>query len=149
MAWAEKDHNDHSVSAVCRVTNHQTRLPRATSSLALNACRDGASTTSESAEHALLQGGCRGHTKNLSYMCEKVLSRAGVCWAVYHSSAEKAPGRPRCGLPVLQGSYKQEGEWLFMRVDGDRTRGNSFKLRHGRFRLDMRRKFFPQMVVTH
>ena len=32
--------------AVCRVTNQQTRLPRATSSLALNACRDGASTTS-------------------------------------------------------------------------------------------------------
>ena len=29
-----------------RVTNHQTRLPRATSSLALNASRDGASTTS-------------------------------------------------------------------------------------------------------
>ena len=29
--------------AVYRVTNHQTRLPRATSSLALNASRDGAS----------------------------------------------------------------------------------------------------------
>ena len=32
--------------ATCRVTNHQTRLPRATSSLALNASRDGASTAS-------------------------------------------------------------------------------------------------------
>ena len=32
--------------ATCRVTNHQTRLPRATSSLALNASRDGASTIS-------------------------------------------------------------------------------------------------------
>jgi len=32
--------------AMCRVTNHQTRLPRATSSLALNASRDGASTAS-------------------------------------------------------------------------------------------------------
>ena len=30
--------------AMCRVTNQQTRLPRATSSLAWNACRDGAST---------------------------------------------------------------------------------------------------------
>jgi len=30
---------------MCRVTNHKTRLHRATSSLALNASRDGASTT--------------------------------------------------------------------------------------------------------
>jgi len=30
--------------AMCRVANQQPRLPRATSSLALNACRDGAST---------------------------------------------------------------------------------------------------------
>jgi len=24
----------------------------------------------------------------------------------------------------LKGAYKQEGEWLFTRVDSDRTRGN-------------------------
>ena len=29
----------------------------------------------------------------------------------------------------LKGAYKQEGERLFTRVDSDRTRGNSFKLR--------------------
>jgi len=32
--------------ATCRVAHHQTRLPSAKSSLALNAFRDGASTTS-------------------------------------------------------------------------------------------------------
>ena len=49
----------------------------------------------------------------------------------------------------VKGAYKQEGEQLFMRVDGDRTRGNGFKMRQGRFRLDTRRKIFPQRVVTH
>ena len=49
----------------------------------------------------------------------------------------------------LKGAYKQEGEWLFMRVDSDRTRRDGLKLRQGRFRLDIRKKFFTQRVVTH
>ena len=48
MAWVEKDHSAHPVPTPCyvMVVNQQPRLPRATSSLALNACRDGASTAS-------------------------------------------------------------------------------------------------------
>ena len=49
----------------------------------------------------------------------------------------------------MKGAYKQDGEWLFTRVDSDGTRGNGFNLRQERFRLDTRRKFFTQRVVTH
>ncbi|GAB0207666.1 hypothetical protein GRJ2_003232300 [Grus japonensis] len=47
----------------------------------------------------------------------------------------------------LKGAYRKDGEGLFIRECSDRTRGNGFKLKEGRFRLDIKKKFFSMRVV--
>ena len=49
----------------------------------------------------------------------------------------------------LRGSYRKEGDGLFRRVCGDRIRGNVFKLKGGRLRLDISKKSTTVRVVRH
>ena len=47
----------------------------------------------------------------------------------------------------IKGSYKKEGDRLFSMVCGDRTRGDGFKLKEGRFRLDIKKKSLSVRVL--
>jgi len=49
----------------------------------------------------------------------------------------------------LKGAYKKDGHKLPSRAHCDRPRGNGFKLKEGRFRLDIRKTFFTIGVVRH
>ena len=49
----------------------------------------------------------------------------------------------------LKGTSKKDGDKLFSRAFCGKTRDNSFKQKEGRFRLDIRKKFFTMRVVKH
>ena len=49
----------------------------------------------------------------------------------------------------LKGASKQEGEWLFPREGCNRRCRSGLQVRQGRFKLDLRMKFFPERLVRH
>jgi len=75
--------------------------------------------------------------------CEERLRELGLL-SLENRSLE---GDLTAAFQYLKRAYKTDGENVFSKACCDRTRRNGFKLREGRFRLDIRKKFFTTRVV--
>ena len=77
--------------------------------------------------------------------CEDRLRKLGL----FSLEERRLQGDLLVAFQYLKESSKKEGDRFCSRVCGDGTRGNGFKLKEGRFRLDIRKKYFTARVVRH
>jgi len=76
--------------------------------------------------------------RGLEYLSsEERLRELGLFWL----EKRRLHGDLTAAFQYLQGIYRKDGENIFSRTYCNRTRSNGFKLRKGRIRLDIRKKF--------
>jgi len=72
------------------------------------------------------------------------LKAASWSWSGRDHRKRRLWGEFTAAFQYLRGSCKHNGDRLFAQTDSDSTRENDFKLKEGRFKLDVWEKFFTQ-----
>jgi len=77
--------------------------------------------------------------------CEERLRQLGL----FSLEKSRLRGDLIVAFQYLMRACKKAGEGLFTRAWNDKTQGNGFKLKEGRFTLHIRKKFFTMRLVRH